>query len=381
MLRTDALDYHLPPDRIATHPVVPRDSARLLLVRRSRLDAPPEHLSVRDLPDLLESGDRVVFNTTRVLPARFLGRREDTGGGVQGLFLEDDPEPGVWIALVRSRRHRPGARVRLALRAGGDSRFSLEMLGPVADPPGAWRLRLHADGGSAPAPPEVLAEVGLAPLPPYILAARKAVRDAGDDAADLEQYQTVYADEPAAASVAAPTAGLHFTPGLLGRLASTGVDRTEVVLHVGAGTFKPVETELVEEHPIHAEWCSMSPEAVAEVERTRRAGGRVIAVGTTSVRTLESYAPLRAGGEAPESLSTRLLITPGFAFGWTDALMTNFHLPRSTLMSLVAAMLQQPGEPHQGGEPPGVTRLKRLYAEAVARGYRFYSFGDAMLIL
>ncbi|MBK7404309.1 MAG: tRNA preQ1(34) S-adenosylmethionine ribosyltransferase-isomerase QueA [Phycisphaerales bacterium] len=386
MLRTDALDYELPPGRIATHPVEPRDAARLLVVRQEA-GWTPEHRHIRDLPELLGAGDRMVVNTSRVLPARFLGVREDTGGHAEGLYLHDAPEasPGHWIAMIKARRHRPGARIRLT-RAGKPSAFSLELVALAPHAPGAWLVRLLADLPSADGPPsalEVLEAVGLTPLPPYILAARKAGHDAGDDAIDRDQYQTVYAGAEQAGSVAAPTAGLHFTPALLARLCAAGVARTEVVLHVGAGTFKPVETDLVEQHPMHAEWCSMNERAVGEVEATRAAGGRVFAIGTTSARTLESYAP-RAEERAtpPGHLSTRLLVTPGHAFRWVDGLLTNFHLPRSTLMALVAARLQEPDEPPLAdGTPPGVARLKSLYAAALDRGYRFYSFGDAMLIL
>lgn len=389
MLPTTSLDYDLPPDRIATHPAEPRDAARLLVIRRDRPDR-VEHATVRDLPDLLAAGDRLVCNTTRVLPARFRGVREDTGGKVEGLYLEDCPEPGVWLAMIKSRRHTPGAVIRL-LAGDAPSPFTLEMLEPAADPPGAWRVRLAAGAKPTPVPaPAVLEAVGLTPLPPYILAARRAGHDAGDDRTDRDQYQTVFAEAgpPGAAgavgggSVAAPTAGLHFTPALLAELASRGIDRTGVVLHVGAGTFKPVECDTVEDHPMHAEWCSMSAAAVGEIQQTRSRGGRVIAVGTTSVRTIESFAPRVAAGEMPGHLSTRLLVTPGCRFAWTDALLTNFHLPRSTLMALVAAFLQEPDEPPlPDATPLGVARLKAAYREAIAHGYRFYSFGDAMLIL
>lgn len=389
MLPTASLDYDLPADRIATHPAEPRDAALLLVIRRDRPDR-VEHAKVLDLPDLLAAGDRLVCNTTRVLPARFRGVREDTRGKVEGLYLEDDPEPGVWLAMIKSRRHRPGAVIRL-LAGDAPSPFTLEMLEPAADPPGAWRVRPATEAKPTPPPaPAVLDAVGLTPLPPYILAARRAGHDAGDDRTDRGQYQTVFAEAgpPGAAgamgggSVAAPTAGLHFTPALLAELASRGIDRTSVVLHVGAGTFKPVECETVEDHPMHAEWCSMSPAAVGEIQETRSRGGRVIAVGTTSVRTIESFAPRVAAGEMPGHLSTRLLVTPGCRFAWTDALLTNFHLPRSTLMALVAAFLQRPDEPPlPDATPVGVARLKAAYREAIARGYRFYSFGDAMLIL
>lgn len=392
MLRTDALDYHLPPDRIAQRPMEPRDAARLLVIRRDRPDQ-PEDLQVRDLPQVLAAGDRLVVNTTRVLAARFRGVREDTGGRVEGLYLgqpetEPLPGPGVWLALLKSRRHRPGAPVRL-LSGGSDraSPYVLTMLRPLEEPPGAWVIEVSAEDRSLPLDaPAVLAAVGLPPLPPYIRTARRASGAADESPDDPERYQTVYAGEPQGAgggcSVAAPTAGLHFTPGLLDRLAAAGIARTDVLLHVGAGTFKPVETEFVEEHPIHAEWCSMSDRAVGEVAATRAAGGRVVAVGTTSVRTLEAYAEAGEAGDRPANLQTRLLITPGRRFRWTDALLTNFHLPRSTLMALVAAALQGPDEPPDAdGTPPGVGRLLAAYTHAMERGYRFYSYGDAMLIL
>ncbi len=404
MLRTDALDYHLPPEQLATHPVEPRDSARLLVIRR---DNPErfEHAKVSDLPSLLDTGDRLVLNTTRVLPARFLGRREDTGGKVEGLYLHDaqptdptntspTPSPApVWLAMLKARRHKPGSIVRL-LRAGEATPYTLRMIAPEPDPPGTWRVEVHADHKDAPLDtPSVLEAVGLTPLPPYILAARRAASDPGDDPTDRAQYQTVYAGAEEAnqgGSVAAPTAGLHFTPDLLDHLADKRITRTDVQLHVGAGTFKPVETEHIEDHPIHAEWCTMSPKAVGEISRTRAAGNRIVAVGTTSVRTIESYAAAIAAigstdpqhSTIPAHLSTRLLLTPGSPLIWTDALLTNFHLPRSTLMALVAAMLQHPDEPPAAdATPPGVTRLKAAYHEAITKGYRFYSFGDAMLIL
>lgn len=389
MLRTDALDYHLPPDCIATHPAEPRDSARLLVVRR---DEPGcvEHARVRDLPSFLARGDRIVVNTTRVLPARFLGVREDTGGKVEGLYLHDAPgDSRAWVAMIKSRRHRADAPVRLHT-PHGPSPYMLRMRAPVDDPPGAWIVSVHSDDGSHPHDaPAVLAAVGRTPLPPYILHARREGGDAGDETADRAQYQTVYAEAEAGSSVAAPTAGLHFTPGLLAELREHGIPRSDVQLHVGAGTFKPVETECIEQHPIHAEWCTMSAETIAEIALTRAHGGRVVAVGTTSVRTIESYAaalrPEPSDGAQPpppDHLLTRLMLTPGQPFTWTDALLTNFHLPRSTLMALVAAMLQAPDEPPApDGTPVGVTRLLAVYREAIEHRYRFYSFGDAMLVI
>ncbi len=390
MLATKALDYDLPPGRIATHPAEPRDAARLLVIRRGDPGL-FEHCTIGDLPSLLSPGDRIICNTTRVLPARFRGIREDTGGKVEGLYLEADSDPRVWLAMVKSRRHKPGTIIRLLISSttgNAPSPFALEMLEPVDDPPGAWRLRLHAEGSASTLPdaPAVLEVVGLTPLPPYILAARKAEPDAlspaAADCADREHYQTVFARANQTGSVAAPTAGLHFTPRLLTSLTTRGINRTDVTLHVGAGTFKPVETEAVEDHPIHAEWCSMSTRAISEIRTTRRAGHRVVAIGTTSVRTIESYAPLASQADTRDHLSTRLMLTPGCSFAWTDALLTNFHLPRSTLMALVGAFLQSPDEPPRpDGTPPGIARLKAAYREAIDRDYRFYSYGDAMLIL
>jgi S-adenosylmethionine:tRNA ribosyltransferase-isomerase len=377
VLRASDLDYDLPSSLIATSPAHPRDSARLLVVSRSD-SSRLEHAHVRDLPGLLAPMDLLVFNTTRVLPARVIGRRGDTGGRVEGLYLREGGEPGVWVMLLRGRRLRPGVvvglfvGVRPPLTASG---VTLTLLETIPDEPGAWVVRV--DGGPT-GTERTLERVGSPPLPPYIRKARRSSGQAEDDPTDRERYQTVYADR--GGSVAAPTAGLHFTPELLEELTRRGIGRAEVVLHVGAGTFKPVEAEFVERHAMHAEWCSMSSASRDAIVRARAgrgapaagAGGsagqgRVICVGTTAARTVETYAAL---SEGPPSVLTRLLITPGYRWRWTDGLLTNFHLPRSTLMALVASLL-----------PGGAARLKEIYAEAVSRGYRFYSFGDAMLVL
>lgn len=390
MLRTSDLDYHLPEGRIATHPASPRDAARLMVVDR-RTDA-VEHLFIRDLPEVLGRGDLLVANATRVLPARFRGIRIDTGGRVEGLYLREGPHPGTWVAMIRARRFLAGAPVRLHTPSGGESGFILRLVERMDGDGSEWVVEIGHDGpqtgGAAsvepdgpPATPEVLGVVGLPPIPPYILSARRASPQPAEsaDAADREDYQTVFAaglavsgDGRESGSVAAPTAGLHFTPGVLAGMAMRGVERAEVVLHVGPGTFKPVETEFVEDHPMHAEWCSMPVAVRGVVRAARQRGGRIVAVGTTSARTLESFGADggAAASAASEWLHTRLLITPGYAWRWTDALLTNFHLPRSTLMALVAAML-----------PGGVERLKGLYRSAIAEGYRFYSYGDAMLLL
>ncbi len=388
MLRTADLDYDLPPDRIATRPVEPRDAARLMVVHRANPDEPRHH-HIRDLPTLLAPGDLLVVNRSRVIPARFLGRRLDTGGRVEGLYVDSTPD-GHWRIMLKARRFREGAPIELLNRDAQPSGIQLTLLRRDAEDTTLWHVTA-GEGDSRHTALDVLERIGLTPLPPYIRARRKTEHADVDDADDRARYQTVYAAE--AGSVAAPTAGLHFTRELLDRLAGAGVGRADVTLHVGLGTFKPVETEFIEQHPMHAEWCSM-PEATAiAIREGRGRGGRVIAVGTTAARTLESLAlgaadhaktrhgvaghpeaghPEAGHPEAghPEATQTRLLITPGHQWRSTDALLTNFHLPRSTLMAMVAAKL-----------PGGAAQLTRLYAHAIDRGYRFYSYGDAMLIL
>lgn len=388
MLPTSLLEYDLPPDRIAVHPARPRDSARLMVVSRASGRA-AAHDHVRDLPRHLLPGDLLVINTTRVLPARFRGVRVDSGGRVDGLYLGPASASGAgngrrWLVMLKCRRTKPGVVVRLHDRAGRSTGLSLRLVERApAEPgeaPGVWVVEPI---GSDEAAPAVLERIGLTPLPPYIRQARRARGEPGDDAEDRRDYQTVFAHDDGAlgggaqaagagsaeGSVAAPTAGLHFTPELLGAVRDRGVRVAEVTLHVGLGTFKPVETEHVEQHPMHAEWCTIPSATAALIRETRARAGRVVAVGTTAARTLESFP--EATGEA--SGWTRLLIVPGHQWRVVDGLLTNFHLPRSTLMALVAAML--------GDGPPAVERLKALYAEAVARGYRFYSFGDAMLVI
>jgi len=364
VLRTDELDYDLPKELIATAPADRRDEARLLVISRSdpgRL----EHRRAGELAGLLAPGDLLVFNRSRVTPARLVGRREDTGGRVQGLYLGPGARTGTWRALIKARRFRAGAAIRVHDREGEPSDVVLRLVERDPVEAGAWIVEVESGGGEGDE--AILARVGRAPLPPYILAARRAAGETTDRPEDLDRYQTVYAAEPG--SVAAPTAGLHFTPELLARLDAAGIARTDVTLHVGTGTFKPVETETVEGHEMHAEWCSMSPEAIEAVMRARDAGRRVIPVGTTAARTLESYAALPPG-ERPDSMWTDLLITPGYGWRWCDGLLTNFHLPRSTLLAMVASLL-----------PEGPSRLLGVYAEGIRERYRFYSYGDAMLIL
>jgi len=348
-------DYELPPERIAREPAPVRDRARMLVYTRASGER--AHREVRDLVQVLRAGDLLVLNDTRVLAAR-LGARRQSGGEVEFLFVEPcAPGASVWRALARpARRLRAGER--LTLERGP---FTLRLVARERDEQGGagatWQVELEDGAGRVRDPLEVLAEVGHVPLPPYLARA--------DRAEDVERYQTVYAARPGA--VAAPTAGLHFTPELLAALEQRGVARTFVTLHVGPGTFQPVKSEDVQAHVMHAERYELRPEAVAAIERTRAAGGRVVAVGTTSVRVLESC--VRADGTlAAGSGSTRLFLVPGARFRVVDALLTNFHLPRSTLLMLVSAFA-------------GREEVLALYREAIAREYRFYSYGDALLIL
>lgn len=382
-LRTDELDFPLDPALIATSPAEPREAARLLEVR-----LPPEGVddgvrmelrdrTVADLPSLLRTGDRLVVNGTRVVPARITCRRHDTGGLLDGLLAESEG-PGRWWAMLRkSRRLRDGHDLVLLDHDGRD--LTLRLRVEAIDEEGRVLVRLHdpehPDRPVADLVQRLHAEAGLTPLPPYILKAR---RDRGlpeRDPQDQARYQTTFAgDEGRTNSVAAPTAGLHLTPELFDQIRSLGGRVIRISLEVGAGTFKPVEEEDLDRHPMHAERCVVDPEALEALrsaERDRRAGtGRLIAVGTTSVRTLESMeeSPATVGEEAvPRIWSTELLIQPGHRFQRVDALLTNFHLPRSTLLALVGAMT-------------GMERLHRIYAAAMERRYRFFSYGDAMFV-
>ena len=354
-MRTSDFDYDLPPALIAQEPLVDRAAARLLVLERQ--GARLRHLGVRDLPHLLDPGDLLVLNDTRVLPARLFGRRA-TGGRVEFLLLHRlEPEPSgdgsLWAALARpARRVAVGEEVRL-LRPRVDVPELDAPVARVLRHVGEGQVELRLEGRSGPN--GLLAEYGQMPLPPYIRA----------DLRDPERYQTVYGRREGA--VAAPTAGLHFTPELFGALEARGIARTAVTLHVGLGTFRPVSEEDPAAHHMHSEWFDLSKETVTRINATRAAGRRVVAVGTTVVRVLESQAgpdgELRAG-----SGWTDLYILPGWRFRVVDALWTNFHLPRSTLLMLVSAF---------GGRET----VLAAYRQAVADGYRFFSFGDAMLIL
>jgi len=346
-LRTSLLDYALPEGRIAQHPPAARDGGRLLVLREGEI----EHRRVTDLVTLIPEGSLVVVNDSRVIRARLLGRRAGSGGRVEILLLEPSPEEGVqaasrWRALGRSSRPlRPGAVVEV-----GTLRVVVEERG--AD--GTLRVAVSGPGELS----EAIAREGAVPLPPYI---RRAA-----EAADVERYQTTYARHPG--SVAAPTAGLHLTTALREELAARGVRWGSVTLHVGLGTFRPVEVEDLDQHPMHEESVRVPPELADAVAQTRAAGGKVIAIGTTVVRALESARdPARPGHVLAGEGRTRLLIQPGYAFGVVDGLLTNFHQPRSTLLALVAAFA-------------GLSRVQAAYSAALDAGYRFLSYGDAMWI-
>ena len=348
-MKLSDFDFDLPEGLIATRPARPRSAARLLLAQGDAL----RDLHVRDLPNLLGPGDRLVLNDTKVIPARLSGtRRRETGqgeavAGVEVTLLEPRPD-GRWAALVKPLRK---------LREGETIRFSETLSADVARiAEGQAELSFNLEGPDFDA---ALAEAGDMPLPPYIAALR------APDERDREDYQTVFARRSGA--VAAPTASLHFDDALLQQLADKGVAFTHVTLHVGAGTFLPVKVEDVTTHRMHSEWGEVSEQAAAEINATHDAGGRVIPVGTTALRLIESAAD-KAGRMHAWRGATDIFIYPGYDFRVTDGLMTNFHLPKSTLLMLVSALM-------------GTERMRRVYAHAIGEGYRFFSYGDASLLL
>lgn len=351
-------DYHLPPERIAQTPVEPRDSSRLLVVHRDT--GALDHRTFRDIGDYLRPGDLLVANQSRVIPARLRGTKEGSGGQVELLLLavRGDIGPDHWEGLVR-----PGKRIHEGQRLSfGDGALIAGVL--ARTPSGGRIVRLTARDGDVAS---TLAAIGSMPLPPYI----------HEPLADSERYQTVYSRQPG--SAAAPTAGLHFTPELLASLEARGIGTAFVTLHIGLDTFRPIAEANLDKHVMHSEEIDVDEATAARINATRAAGGRIVAVGTTAVRTLESVAALaaeqRERGEAPADAvvvpyrgRTSVFIQPGYHFRAVDVMLTNFHLPRSTLIVLVSAFATR-------------DLILRAYAEAVERDYRFYSFGDAMLIV
>ena len=339
-MQTADFDYHLPPEYIAQTPIEPRHASRLLVLRRSSATLEDSHFC--QLPDFLNPGDLLVINQTKVIPARLQARK--TSGGKVELLLLKQREPGLWEALAGGKGLRKGVRVQLENGPYVDIEEELT---------GSERLIRFSEPVE-----QLLPTIGEMPLPPYIH--EKLLRP--------DRYQTVYATKTG--SAAAPTAGLHFTPWLMDEIERKGVRIAKVTLHVGLDTFAPVTELDPVEHKIHTEWCELTEEAALLINRTKASGGRVVAVGTTSVRTLESAAATsnQPSWVAPYRGQTGLFILPGFEFKVVDALVTNFHLPKSTLLMLVSAFA-------------GRERVLDAYQAAMERGYRFYSFGDAMLIL
>ncbi len=349
-MRVSDFDFELPSELIALRPAIPRDSARLLVVDAIGAMA---DCSVGDLPDLLRAGDILVFNDTKVIPARLSGER-DRGGlkvPVQATLLQR-LSPARWTALMK-----PGKRLRVGDRVHFGKDESEPPLDAIIESKGEDGAVTLAFDLSGPALDAEVMRVGVMPLPPYIAALRP------EDAQDRSDYQTVYAREDG--SVAAPTAGLHFTPALLEALAAKGIGRAFVTLHVGAGTFLPMKVDAVADHKMHAESGEISAETADALNAARAAGGRIICVGTTSARLLES-ATDADGTVRPFAGETAIFITPGYRFRAADILMTNFHLPKSTLIMLVSAFV-------------GTARARTAYAHAIEGGYRFYSYGDAGL--
>ncbi len=346
-MRVDAFDFDLPPDRIALRPARPRDSARMLLVEGDRIS----DRCVRDLPDLLHPGDVLVFNDTRVIPAQLEGRRGGSSGasGARvGVTLHKRAGPRSWWAFVRNAKK---------LRAGDRIDFDAEVAATAVERAGDGSFLVEFAGAE---PVEILIErAGRMPLPPYIASKRPT------DEADQSDYQTVFAREDGA--VAAPTAALHFTQELVEALDARGIARETLTLHVGAGTFLPVKADDTTDHAMHSEWGRIGTATAERLNAVRASGGRVIAVGTTSLRLLESAAD-EGGIIQPFEGDTSIFITPGYRFRAVDGLMTNFHLPRSTLFMLVSALM-------------GLDVMKAAYAHAIDNGYRFYSYGDSSLLL
>ncbi|OCR00444.1 tRNA preQ1(34) S-adenosylmethionine ribosyltransferase-isomerase QueA [Oscillatoriales cyanobacterium USR001] len=356
-LKLEAYNYELPPERIAQNPVIPRDSSRLLVV-----DSPTthRHCIFRELPDFLQPGDLLVLNNTRVLPARLRGHKPN-GSRVEVLLMEEK-EDNCWLALVKpGKRLKPGAQIEFEPLETGVSSNSQGLSATVLareEGTGGRYLQFEVPDGMSLI--QLLPVYGHVPLPPYI----RNSQSLG------EQYQTVYAEKLGA--IAAPTAGLHFTDELFKRLQEKGIEKAFVTLHVGVGTFRPVEVEDVTAHQMHREWVEVSAETVAKIRQTQAKGGRIIAVGTTAVRSLEGVAAWAQKQNLPSIEAfcgyVDLFIYPSYEWRVVEGLITNFHLPCSSLLMLVSAMI-------------GRRRLFDLYEDAIAQQYRFYSFGDAMLIL
>lgn len=352
-------DYHLPPHLIAQAPPQARDASRLLVFNRSTQQI--QHKRFSDLPSLLSPKDLLVLNDSRVVPARLQGIKEGSGGRVEVFFLQALSETSMTALVCPAKRFRSGATVTLLGKDGNPSGWQCRALEELGE--GRFVLQLKQEGQID----SVLDELGSVPLPPYIDRS-----ESGLSKDDLERYQTVYAR--ARGSVAAPTAGLHFTDDLFSKLDQVGIQKTFLTLHVGLGTFSPVKADHIETHRMHAEHFQISNETASRIEAHRHQGGRVISVGTTATRVLEAVAQQNQGTVQAGSGETDIFIYPPYKFQICQGLITNFHLPKSSLLMLVSAFLGQ-------GETSGLPHLHKLYRTAIEEAYRFYSYGDAMLIL
>lgn len=343
-LAISEFDYHLPPEKIAQEPLEDRAASKMMVLKRDSGEV--EHRVFRELPGLLHPDDLLVVNDSRVLPARIRGFRS-TGGAVEFLLLRPDVD-GAWLALAKPvKRLNVGERIEIPARVG-DRKAFVTLIGKRAE----GQVMVQLDEALS----TKMAEYGHVPLPPYI----------SHQLDDDSRYQTVYANETG--SAAAPTAGLHFTDDVIAQIKARGIDFASVTLHVGLDTFRPVSVKYAEDHEIHSEWCSVSAETWEKIQATKERGGRIIAVGTTSARTLESLGQRVANGEpGPFDAFTRIYITPGYEWTIVDLLLTNFHLPKSTLLLMISSLA-------------GKEHVLAAYEEAIRQDYRFFSFGDAMLI-
>lgn len=348
-MQTELLDYYLPPELIAQTPPPTRTKSRLLVFDRSAGTLQDKKFT--DIISCIRPGDCLVFNNTKVLPAKFFARRK-TGANLEGLFLAE-PAHKTWLVMLKNaQKVKPGETISLCSKDGDAFLYARAI---ERTEPGHWLLQVISDKPTV----HILDQIGFAPLPPYI----KRTRDDRLAGMDLDRYQTVFAETPGA--VAAPTAGLHFTEELLAQIMAAGIRTAHITLHVGEGTFKPVTAQNLDDHKMHSERFSISAESAEVINETAEKGGRIIAVGTTSVRTLEAVAENKT--VPPTEGSTELFIRPGYEFKIVDAMITNFHLPKSTLLALVAAFA-------------GLDNILTAYKHAIKNNYRFYSYGDPMII-
>ena len=347
--------YELPESLIAKMPLASRDASRLMVVDRSQNRFYHSHIS--ELPQLLETGDRLILNDTKVVPAKLFGFRTATGGKWSGLYLGLTAE-GDWRIIGQTKgKLQSGETITITPAHTADSSLTLVLTLLEKEPDGVWIAKVDIDSTSHTTVENLLQQFGTIPLPPYIQRTLASEND-------WERYQTVYASQ--AGAVAAPTAGLHFTKELMQQCVTRGIDQSCVTLHVGIGTFRPIATEKLSDHQMHSEWCELTLDVIQQIEKTRSAGGRIVAVGTTSVRTLETAYQNKM--PQPIAGDTNIFIQPGFQFNAVDCLLTNFHLPKSSLLVLVSAFA-------------GDDLIREAYAAAIKEKYRFFSYGDAMLIL